>query len=52
MGTHAYMCVHAWRGQMSSSGVQEPFILGVFVSERKVSRGDVRLTDSDSLAGQ
>lgn len=57
VGTHAHMrvhmCVHAWRGQMSSSGVQEPFILGFcFVSERKVSHGDLRFTESDSLASE
>lgn len=57
VGTHAHTHVHmyvlAWRAQRSSSGVQEPFILGFcFVSERKVSHRDLRLTDSDTLAGQ
>lgn len=50
---HTHMRVHAWRGQTSNSGVEESFILGFcFVSERKVFHGDLRLTDSDTSAGQ
>lgn len=50
---HTHMCVHAWRGQTSSSGVQEPFVLGFcFVSDSKVSHGDLRLADPDTSASQ